>query len=719
MRSLRSNNPKDYWSLINSGGKTDSTQASLQDLFDYYKDTNEANSHNDDASDQFPDDSSFRDELQELANEEINQPITHDELLKAVKSLKNNKSPGFDNVMNEYLKSTFTTMSPLILKLFNVIFDKGIVPEVWTIGNIKPIYKNKGNPKAPENYRPITMLSNFGKLFTSIINTRLNDFSDNHNLICDVQAGFRKNHSTADNIFILKSLIDIVQSQKKNLYCCFVDFKQAFDTVWRTGLWRKLIDSNINGKCFNFIFNMYKNIKSKVSTNEGSSDYFNCTVGVRQGENLSPFLFSIFLNDLEHFFISNHAHRVEIAATEDAFMFLKLLILLYADDTIILSDGIDKLQHSLKVFEEYCQIWKLQVNLSKTKIVIFSRDKIKNNCQFLLYNKTIEIVDEYKYLGVFMGGSGSFASSKKHIAEQANKASFALMKKIRNLDLPIDIQIDLFNKTVKPILLYGCEIWGIGNNETLERIQRKFFKHALNLKKSTPSNMLYGELGITPLYIDIQTRIVSFWSKLIENDTVKLTSSVYQIMLELHDTGKFTSPWIKFIKHLLCSLGFPVNWYSQSCVNSRWLVKAVNQKLKDVFIQNWLSKINIESKSNIYRCFKSSFEQSSYIRILPLKLCKVFLAFRTRNHRLSVETGSWRSIKHKERMCHFCNQDIGDEFHTIMSCQKFKDERIKFLKPYYYRHPNVLKFSSLMNTTNIKQLTQLCYFIKIINKTRP
>ena len=68
-----------------------------------------------------------------------------------------------------------------------------------------------------------------------------------------------------------------------------------------------------------------------------------------------------------------------------------------------------------------------------------------------------------------MGGSGSFASVK-----QANKASFTLMKKIRNLDLPIDKQIDLFNKTVKPILLYGFEIWGIGNYETLERIKRKF-----------------------------------------------------------------------------------------------------------------------------------------------------------------------------------------------------------------------------------------------------
>ena len=462
---------------------------------------------------------------------------------------------------------------------------------------------------------------------------------------------------------------------------------------------------------------MYNNIKSQVTTKEGSSDFFNCVVGVRQGENLSPFLFSIFLNDLEHFLTSKNVSGVELFATEDAYMFLKLLILLYADDTIILSDDIDKLQNALTAFEEYCIMWKLQVNLSKTKIVIFGRGRMNKNCRFLLHNKIIEIIDEYKYLGVFLGASGSLVSTKKHIAEQANKASFALMKKIRNMDLPLDIQIDLFNKTVKPILLYGCEIWGIGNIEILERIQLKFFKQVLSLKKSTPSNMIYGELRIMPLKIDIQTRIISFWSKLIENENEKLTSSVYQIILELHNTRKFLSPWVEFVKHLICSLGFPVIWYSQSFTNSKWLVKAVNQKLKDVFIQNWISKINIESDSNIYRRFKPSFDQSSYIRILPLQLGKVFMAFRTRNHRLPVETGRWRGISFKERVCQFCSEDVGDKFHTIMVCQKFKAERVKFLKPYYCRNPNILKFANLMNTTSKNQLVQLCHFIKTIMKS--
>jgi hypothetical protein len=83
------------------------------------------------------------------------------------------------------------------------------------------------------------------------------------------------------------------------LFCAFIDFKQAFDTVWRDGLWSKLIKNGINGKCFNYIRNMYIDVKSLVKVNGTSSDYFNCNVGVRQGEHLSPFLFSLYIDDLD------------------------------------------------------------------------------------------------------------------------------------------------------------------------------------------------------------------------------------------------------------------------------------------------------------------------------------------------------------------------------------------------------------------------------------
>ena len=80
------------------------------------------------------------------------------------------------------------------------------------------------------------------------------------------------------------------------------------------------------------------------------------------------------------------------------------------------------------------------------------------------------------------------------------------------------MQIDLFNQMIKPILLYGCEIWGFGNLEIIERVQLNFFKQILYLKKSTPSFMVYGELGAYPLFIDIQSRMIFFWCKVNNNE---------------------------------------------------------------------------------------------------------------------------------------------------------------------------------------------------------
>ena len=123
-------------------------------------------------------------------------------------------------------------------------------------------------------------------------------------LISECQTGFRKGYSTLDNILSLHFLMNLVMSAKKKLFCAFIDFKQAFDTVWRNGLWYKLLNNGISGKCLTFIRNMYNGVKSMVSINGQSSDFFNCNVGVRQGENLSPLLFSLFINDLEEFLAS-------------------------------------------------------------------------------------------------------------------------------------------------------------------------------------------------------------------------------------------------------------------------------------------------------------------------------------------------------------------------------------------------------------------------------
>ena len=93
-----------------------------------------------------------------------------------------------------------------------------------------------------------------------------------------------------------------------------------------------------------------------------------------------------------------------------------------------------------------------------------------------------------------------------------------MIKKSRNLNLPFDIQIDLFYKTIKPILLYGCEVWGFGNCDVIERILLKFYKYIFNLKKYTLSFMIYSKLGVKPILLDIKSRILSYWRKHVSPD---------------------------------------------------------------------------------------------------------------------------------------------------------------------------------------------------------
>lgn len=647
----------------------------------------------------------------------LNLPISDEEILEAVKKLKNNKSPGHDLVINEHIFTTVTIFLPVYRKLFNLIYDRGYVPDEWLIGIIKPIFKNKGDPTQPENYRPITLLSCLGKLFTCILSKRLDTYASEINLITSSQAGFRKNHSTLDHILTLQFLSNTLLCRKKKLFCAFVDFKQAFDTVWRNGLWYKLLDNGIGGKCYAFIRNMYKGIKSKICMNGMSSDFFCCNIGVRQGENLSPFLFSLYINDLEDFLLDKNIvglQSISSSIEDELMLYLKLCLLFYADDTVIMSETADDLQKALDEFHVYCSQWKLNVNVEKTKILVFSKGPKPKNI-FYYNNNVVEIVSEFKYLGTVFSRSGSFCKAKKHLVEQAQKAMYSIIRKIRLFNLPMEQQFDLFDKVVVPVLLYACEIWGYENIDIIEKIHLKFLKYILCMKSSTPSYMVYGESGRYPLYVTVYSRMISYWTKMIQGQDNKIVFTVYKYLANQYMyNNDCVNPWTDFIRHILDSCGFSNIWTEQctAIVNDKWISAAIKQRLQDQFIQKWAKDIDNSSKGQIYKIYKQKFGFEKYLGILTKKFWKPLIKFRTANHRLPIETGRWYGIPVNDRSCTLCNSGkLADEYHFILECKFFLTLRKQFLCTKYFQKPSTLKFRELLMTTNIKTLKKLSSFI--------
>lgn len=112
------------------------------------------------------------------------------------------------------------------------------------------------------------------------------------------------------------------------MYCCFVDYTKAFDTIDRMNLWFKLSKIGIQGKLLSVIKSMYLNVKSCVTINGFYTDFFKNNVGLMQGEVLSPILFALYVNDCEMEFINNNCKAVELKE-------LSLFLLMYADDMVI------------------------------------------------------------------------------------------------------------------------------------------------------------------------------------------------------------------------------------------------------------------------------------------------------------------------------------------------------------------------------------------------
>lgn len=458
---------------------------------------------------------------------------------------------------------------------------------------------------------------------------------------------------------------------------------------------------------------MYQDIKSCVMVEQQKSEYFSSLIGVRQGENLSPLLFSIFINDIEEYLLSCGCKPVCIEPNGYISKMLKIGILMYADDTVLLSDSPAGLQTALNSLSEYCNFWKLKVNAAKTKIMVFQKRKSKTNASYFYNDEEVEVVDTYKYLGIVFSHTGSFYKTRKNLYEQGRKAMFSLLKNSRRLNLPVDVQFDLFDKTVTPVLLYGCEIWGFENTDILERLHLKFCKYVLGVNSSTTNNMVYGELGRYPIKISVEVRMINFWARLVQfASKEKLSQKMYMMLPKTQNNLPKQFKWLQYIQNILNKCGLSYIWNDQWTPGIKWLTDKVNQILKDQFTQKWLAEIHDMEKCINYRMFKELFVFETYLIELPYKYSLAFSKFRMCNHKLAVERGRHRYIPRNERKCNMCDSNrLGDEYHFILECEFFRDMRIKYVPKYYWCRPNALKYKELMSTSRKSVRLNICKFV--------
>ena len=471
---------------------------------------------------------------------ELDIRISNKEVISAIKNLKNNKSSGLDGIKNEMLKHSQTQMLPCIVKLFNLILSSGIYPAKWKTGYIKPLYKGD-DPNLPDNYRGITVMPCLAKLFNSILNTRLQKFLDTNKTIHHCQIGFQPKARTVDHMFILRTLVEKYTNNRSKLYVCFVDFQKAFDSVLHSALLYKLVKLDINGPFKNIIEHMYQNNILHVRIQDKLTNAFEPKIGVRQGDNLSPNLFKIFINDLPDIFDKDD-DQVQLDST-----FISSL--LYADDVMLLSTTKDGLQKCIDKLSSYCENNCLTVNLKKTKVVVFCKNGQKSNELFYYNGEELQNSSSYKYLGIIFSSSGTFSYCQSDLYNRALRAQFKMTKCFSNTTPNLDTLIHLFEHTIEPIALYGSEIWGTVNiqsskikkaNFTLEnlfenflcdKLQIKFLKYISKISKQSVNIAVLSEFGRYPLCIKAISNTCNFLQRLLTSNSELLQHAYKEVVL--------------------------------------------------------------------------------------------------------------------------------------------------------------------------------------------
>ena len=706
---LSKKDPRAFWREVGSKKKGKVGGGAKCDFFSHFKQLAQRESAVGDEG---------REEIQywEIAEEEhyiecLDSPIDIEELNNAIKNLKNGKAAGPDDILNEFITNTTLDGKLCILALFNSVLSLEYFPSCWAVGSIVPIHKS-GDENIANNYRGITLLSCLGKLFTRILNDRLNMWAEESGVLSEAQFGFRKGRGTADCLFTLHGLIEILLGQGKKLFCAFIDYEKAYDYLDRAAVWAKLMKAGVSSKCIRIFKDMYSKMKLRVRGEELNGDFYS-NLGLLQGESTSPILFSLFVNDMERT-MTDQSVGISIQG-------ILIKILMFADDMAILSETKEGLQRGLESLENYCRKWGIKVNAAKTKVIVFKKGGGTVGTDLWYFKgKTLETVSAFKYLGYWVSKSGSFALGTQEIVNSARRALFVLKKQFaKNPEMPPSMQLYLFRSVVLPILTYGCEVWGLCKADPIERFHLSFLKSVLNVKTSTPTCFVYGELGIFPLIIERKIRVIKYWLKIIRREREELDNvfarKIYEELMHLSEMKPNVVTWVTLVKDLLNKCGMGNYWFEQFVGDERYFIAVFKERLQDIFLQEWYGELSQTSDLRLYKHIKISFKYESYLNECSRALRVAATKVRLSSHTFCIETGRWAREKQDpaERKCTLCNI-IEDEYHCLVECPRFAKERKKYLPERLKRRRSMfefIKFCKSESEADRKNFSLLCYSV--------
>lgn len=408
------------------------------------------------------------------------------EIQRALKSLRNRKAPGIDQLNAELFKADVKQTSDILYPVFKEIWENNIIPDNWSEGDIIRIPK-KGDLTNCNNWRGITLLSIPSKVFCKILISRIKTAIDR--TLRQEQAGFRQGRSCIDHIFVLRNILEQCAEWQRKIIINFVDFEKAFDSLHRQGLWTILKSYGIPEKIIQLIKAFYDNFKCTVDSDPDTS--FLVKSGVRQGCVMSSLLFIIAVDWVMKSTMSNTNNGIRWTLTSN------LEDIDYADDLALVSHTENQMKEKTERLEQNARMIGLKINSKKTQIMTVN---MLNTPDIKVNGEQLELVQSFTYLGSVVTSEGGAEQDIKTRIGKARSAFHRLRNIWKTPSIRKKTKLKIYNSCVTSVLLYGAECWRMTekdinrlssfHNTCLRRIMKIYWPNKItneDLHKKTKS----------------------------------------------------------------------------------------------------------------------------------------------------------------------------------------------------------------------------------------
>jgi hypothetical protein len=426
-----------------------------------------------------------------IDNKELETPpltefqVTREKVLKLLRNLKTDKSPGLDAMHPRILKELAETISTPLTYIFQKSVSSGQLPRQWKDAVISPIYK-KGDRKQAQNYRPVSLTSIICKLLERLVVDQIREHLENNYLASKEQHGFTTGKSTVTNLLEAMNLWTETLMHGTPVDILYLDYAKAFDTVPHVRLLRQVESFGIKGQALDWITSFLTGRRQKVRVNKDESQWKTVDSGVPQGSVLGPTLFAIFIADVP-LEVSTH-------------------VSLFADDTKVYSAVPDRsssnqLNTDLQKLHQWSQKMQMKFHPDKCKVMHLGNKNQK--APYTLPNEgvthTLAEATTEKDLGVTIDNQLRFSDHVDSCVSKANRVLGCLRHTFKHLNK--DAFLQLYKALVRPHLEYASCVWSPQlkkDQDAIERVQRRATKLVKGLRE-LPYDERLRELGLPSL----------------------------------------------------------------------------------------------------------------------------------------------------------------------------------------------------------------------------